>query len=425
MSRKQIRKDLEELYIGGNIETLVKEHYDKKKKEMLVLILVGLAVCLAAFVKEYREGKISDNIIYRNENGEGKKEVRLEVKTQEGTWEQFQLELQEREYSQQELEKAYADAIKQIPELILSQNTSLNYVTTDLELIQEVEGFPFMLSWQSSQPQIINSLGQLLEITEKTEVELKVFLRYEEWEKEHSLLVYAYPQETHEFMTSLSQELEEQEKRQRQQSKFYLPDNFQNTLLQWRYEKGHSFILLGIMLLLLLPFIDYQKDREVHKRIKERREELQRQYPEFLSKLILYMEAGMNIKGAVFRIAEDYRAKKIRGKSQMYLYEEILYICRQNKNGLSEKECYQLLGNRCNLPCYKKLTGMLIRYLEKGGYGMAGHFREEVKRANEERKKQIKKQGEEMGTKLLLPMIMMLGIVMVLIMVPACFSFQM
>ena len=428
MSRKQIKKDLEELYIGQNVEKLVKEHYTKKKREMFILILAGIAIFLVAIIKEYREGNISDNIIYRNENGEGKKEVRLEVKTKEGDWKKIQLELYDKEYNEQELEKAYIEAIQQIPKLILDQNTSLNHIITDLELVQEIEGFPFVLSWQSSRPEIINSLGQLInknEITEKTEVELKAFLQYEEWEKEYRLLICVYPKETDDFMTVLSEKVKDEEKKNREQIEFYLPDKIQNRMLQWRYEKGNSWILLGIVLLLCLPLIDYQKDREIHKQIKKRRDELQKQYPEFLSKLILYMEAGMNIRGAIYRIAEDYQGKKLQGKASIYLYEEILYICRQNKNGLSEEECYQLLGYRCNLPSYKKLTGMLIRYLQKGGYGMTEQFREEVLRANEERKKQIKKQGEEMGTKLLLPMIMMLGIVMVLIMVPACFSFQM
>ena len=73
----------------------------------------------------------------------------------------------------------------------------------------------------------------------------------------------------------------------------------------------------------------------------------------------------------------------------------------------------------------KKLMGLLTQHLQKGSYGILELLRAEVCRANEERKKQIKKQGEEMGTKLLVPMMLMLAIVMVLIMVPACFSFQM
>lgn len=40
----------------------------------------------------------------------------------------------------------------------------------------------------------------------------------------------------------------------------------------------------------------------------------------------------------------------------------------------------------------------------------------------QQRKNMAKKQGEEAGTKMLLPMMMMLGIVMVIVMVPAILS---
>ena len=44
---------------------------------------------------------------------------------------------------------------------------------------------------------------------------------------------------------------------------------------------------------------------------------------------------------------------------------------------------------------------------------------------SEEQKRNLQKKGEEMGTKLLFPMMIMLLIVMIFIMVPALFSFQM
>ena len=49
---------------------------------------------------------------------------------------------------------------------------------------------------------------------------------------------------------------------------------------------------------------------------------------------------------------------------------------------------------------------------------------QESEDAFEERKNMAKKYAEEAGTKLLFPMILMLGIVIVIIMVPAILSFQ-
>ena len=55
---------------------------------------------------------------------------------------------------------------------------------------------------------------------------------------------------------------------------------------------------------------------------------------------------------------------------------------------------------------------------------MLDTLRQESWKVNEERKNQIKRKGEEAGTKLLFPMMLMLGMVMILVIVPACFAFQ-
>ena len=142
----------------------------------------------------------------------------------------------------------------------------------------------------------------------------------------------------------------------------------------------------------------------------------------FIARLILLLEAGVSIRNAIFHIAEDYRKKSNVGEN--YLQEELTYICRKMKNGLSEKEGYELLAKRCNLACYKKLSGMLIQHLQKGGSSILYELRNESLKASEEEKRRLQKRGEEMGTKLLFPMMLMLGIVMIFIMVPALFSFQ-
>jgi hypothetical protein len=67
---------------------------------------------------------------------------------------------------------------------------------------------------------------------------------------------------------------------------------------------------------------------------------------------------------------------------------------------------------------------LFVQQLQKGSLGLQDALHQEAERANEERKNQIKKQGEEAGTKLLFPMMLMLGMVMLLIMVPAGLSFR-
>ena len=71
-----------------------------------------------------------------------------------------------------------------------------------------------------------------------------------------------------------------------------------------------------------------------------------------------------------------------------------------------------------------KFTNLLVQNLKKGSNGILAALRQEAKNAFEERRNMARKLGEEAGTKLLLPMMLMLGIVMVLIIIPAYFSFS-
>ena len=98
--------------------------------------------------------------------------------------------------------------------------------------------------------------------------------------------------------------------------------------------------------------------------------------------------------------------------------------CYELQSGRSEKEAYDHLGKRCQVQVYMKLSTLLSQNLRKGSNDLLRVLRQEADTAFEERKGLAKKLGEEAGTKLLLPMMMMLCIVMVIIMIPAYFSFM-
>ena len=296
-------------------------------------------------------------------------------------------------------------------------------ISSDLNLVAMVDEYPFRISWNSSKPEVVDVDGSVYfeNVTQEEEVRLFVFLQYGDWEKEEVIPITVLPKNKEDYLFYLSKSLKEKESVTREEETFKLPDTYKEDTLQWRYPSTNSTVVLGILFLLILPFISYQKDAEIHQRILQRREELLDSYPEFISQLILYMEAGMSVSGALFRLQLEGQKRDKKG----YLYEELAYVCRQMKNGLPEKEGYELLAIRCNLANYRKLTNLLLQHIQKGSNTILDNLRKEAAKAVEEKKGRIQKKGEEMGTKLLFPMMIMLLIVMIFIMVPALFSFQM
>ena len=424
MNKEQIIKEFSKLYIGQNPGQLAEQYFRKKRKEMLLIIVSAVLIFITCGVSAVRNSKVVDNAIKRKEGKSTREEIQLQIKTEEGNWKDFILELYPKEYSAEELNEMFLEICEVLPELICSENENLQNVCLDLNLIREVSGYPFSISWDSSKDEIIDEEGKLSyekNIIDEM-VELTAIISYQDWEKEYILPIRVQMKRENNLMGSLKEELQQKEKKTRQEKVFFLPDSYMENSLQWRYSPDNSYLILGLLFVFLIPLISYLKDREIHNQSQKRQQQLQENFPDFISRLILLMEAGVSMQGALYRIGEDY-LKKPREK-QNYLSEEIIYICRKMKNGMTEKEGYELLGRRCGLACYKKLSGLLIQHLYKGGSGILDSLREEVVKADEEQKRDIQKKGEEMGTKLLFPMILMLVIVMVFIMIPAILSFQ-
>jgi len=165
-----------------------------------------------------------------------------------------------------------------------------------------------------------------------------------------------------------------------------------------------------------------QKETE---RKKERNRMLMCDYPEMVNKLSLLLGAGMTVSSAWERIIKLYEKQKTDGVlKERPTYEEMIFTYREIGEGVGERTAYERFGERCALRPYRKLSSLIVQNLRKGSRGLTELMEAEADEAFELRKNNAKKLGEEAGTKLLAPMLLMLGIVMVIIMVPAFLSFK-
>ena len=138
-------------------------------------------------------------------------------------------------------------------------------------------------------------------------------------------------------------------------------------------------------------------------------------------KFTLLVQAGMTVRKAFQKIALDYSRKKKRKPRPAY--DEIRVICYEMESGVSESEAYRRFGERCGQAKYKTFATLLIQNLQKGSRQMADMLERESMEAWEERKRKARVLGEAAATKLLIPMIMMLMVVMAIVMIPAFLSF--
>ena len=106
------------------------------------------------------------------------------------------------------------------------------------------------------------------------------------------------------------------------------------------------------------------------------------------------------------------------------VYEEMCTTYHQIRDGVSERIAYEQFGERIQLSVYRRFSTLLVQNLRKGTAGLGKLLEKEMQEALNAQESNIKKRGEELQTKLLLPMMLMLALVVVIIMIPALASFQ-
>lgn len=209
------------------------------------------------------------------------------------------------------------------------------------------------------------------------------------------------------------------------EKKLALPQNIGGKTLQWSEKKEHlpeKILALGFAIAAAIPLIGVSKRQEAK---KKREEQLLIEYPDMVSKLALLMGAGMTLFGAWKKIASEYEIKrKNHSVLERISCEEMLYTCHEVEGGIGEGRAYERFGERCGVARYRKLGNTLSQNLRKGNRGLLDLLESEVDDAFEERKSIARKYGEEAGTKLLFPMMIMLVMIMVLLLVPAILAFQ-
>lgn len=228
--------------------------------------------------------------------------------------------------------------------------------------------------------------------------------------------------ETYDFQEQIQEEILRLNEEQKDAEKYYLPDTFEGVSLSWKRQKDNSGSFLALLSLGAALFLPVAAQQEERRKEQLRREQMKRDYPGMVMKLTLFLEAGMSVRRAVQRMAVDYKKKK-EVIGERYAYEELLQSFYEMDNGISEGEAYQRFGQRCNEVRYKTLATLLVQNLKKGNQGLIQMLEQESVQAWEDRKRRARVLGEAAATKLLVPMILMLLIVIGILMIPACLSF--
>lgn len=421
--RPTVKKDLRYLYPGENQENLCESYYVKKIEKSLTIFIAGCVLAILLAVRAAGERRLEQGNVLKREGilGESQK-VTVEARF-DGQKESFEILMEPLCLGTEEAEACYEEFCEELPHLIAGENVSLQEVTQNLNLQEQYEGYPFLVEWRSADVNCIASDGVIRPGEWEQDVLLTACISYgeQEWRQQLSVRVTAETlTEEEQRYRELARQLFHTEERTRMEESLFLPESIDGTPVKWQRAVEDYSVTLWVGALIVSGLVFMLGDRDLHSRLQRQRELMKREYPDIVHKLVLYLGAGMTLQGAFQKVAAEYEHYKAAGGTrESPVCEQMIYTCRELKSGISEGTAYEHFGKRTGLQEYIRLSTLMTQNLKKGSSSLLSRLREEADKALTERIQAGKRLGEEASTKLLVPMVMMLAVVMIMVILPA------
>ena len=394
---------------------------DKLKYWLIVVASFILFILCSTFLNNT---KLS-GYIERPYVDEDDTEVKIEVEGLLEGSQKIEIPVSKRVYSNEEVKEAMKKGMDEILKILPGENTSLQNIITDLNPVSELSDLGLSLKWDFGDSDIVDIQGNVNNenLSESVDIDIGVTLSYESYEESYVIPARVMPKPLtadESLIKRFKDYISVADKKSAGESGFYLPESFEGKKLVYHLEDGMNFHLIwimGIIVAILLYLREKNNDRQ---KIEKKKRELLKDYPDIVSKLIVFIGAGLSVRQSWEGIVKDYESEN---KEKRYAYEEMAKSLARLKTGTPENVVYKEFGRSCLLRQYMKLASLLEQNRKSGISTLSTLLGMESQSAWEERLNLAKREGEELNTKLLLPLFMMLLIVMMMIIVPALLIF--
>lgn len=427
---RRLEKDLS--FVGREKKTSdVLEYMAGKTAKMLLILFWGTGICILAEVLAERGNEANTAFLLRPVFGEGTAETSLTVEIEgEQRIQEIPVSIQERQYTASEIEAFFQSAKDNMEKELLGDNRSLDEVRSSLHFPDFFAEGKVKAEWFTDPSGLLDDTGKLVgEAGEEGSLEeITVRLSCQEQEESYSFYVRVLPPvrtESENLLQKIKDAVEKADMESVSEEKLALPDSVDGKRLSWKSGREPFVPILAVLVMVTALCVSIKADEQVRREVREKKIGLMMEYPAFLYKVVALLRAGLTIRGVFERLAEQTSQKEKERGRKSYVYEEIVRCRNEIQSGVAEAQAYENFGRRCQLSEYIKTGSILSQNLKKGADGLADILEAEAVQGMEERRNLAKKLGEQAGTKLLFPMMLMLLVVMVILMVPAMMSFSM
>ena len=146
--------------------------------------MTALVAAVLLVITDWRKASVPlTEGLERNPYGGGSRTERLIAETENKEKTEIDVEVKEQLYTTEETTALFDKCIRQLDRLILGENKSLDYVTSDMKLVTQIPEVPVEVEWELSRYDVMNIYGEIQEDVLKEEgiqITLKAVLTYME-----------------------------------------------------------------------------------------------------------------------------------------------------------------------------------------------------------------------------------------------------
>lgn len=413
------------LYPREDRNKILAEIWGKRAVLTVVLLILAGVIWIICLTESPEDSILTDG--YSVTRQEEDSTLSLEVTGDDGTeqWqEEMSVDVKVREFTDREKEELEANVKSYVDKTLPGENKSLQQISRPLCFVKQVPDTGVALEWTYDEDYFKDS-GKLKASQipkEGADTEIMLEAGWRNWKKTFYFMVHLEPavfSKREQQVREVRKALKEAVKRQSAQETVRLPQKVQETNVTYQtmgQEKNYTPVFVVLGLCLALPFFWREQQRAG---LQKREEQMLRDHPGFVNKIMLLLSAGLTLRKCVERLAAEYERDRGDGGELRYVYEEVCIMQQEMNDGISEVKAMERFGQRCRLLPYLRFSSIVTQNLKKGAEGIICILEQESLEALQQRKDRALQLGEKAGTKLLFPMMLMLGLVMGIIMIPA------
>lgn len=153
--------------------------------------------------------------------------------------------------------------------------------------------------------------------------------------------------------------------------------------------------------------------RDLNRQVESRRQALIMELPVFLSRLLVLVNAGEQVRKALLRCLES------RSSGKHPLYDELYAALSAMERGESMSLAMEEFGRRCAVPEVKLFAAVLLMNARRGGEEFVPALRDLTRQMWEKRKAVARTLGEQASSRLAFPLAVIFLLVIILVGAPA------